>query len=211
MVGGGESGGGRFTVTPVAADEVAEEANSVLEWLSRRWWLVLIVGVVTVAIGVVMLLRPFGAVRVAAVLLGIWLLVSGVVQLVQAFDKTMDNALRALSAISGVIGIVLGIICFDSVEDRLALLTLFVGIWWVLRGIWQVLAAVGESGTDGWMIFLGVTGILAGIVVLVWSIESLIVLAVVVGLWLVILGLMEVVSSFRLRSAAIADEAGLRL
>jgi len=164
----------------------------------------LILGVVTVIVGVLMLIKPFGAVRVAAVILGIWLLVSGIVQLVQAFDSTLDVVVRVLSAVSGVIGIVLGIICFDSVEDRLALLTLFVGIWWVLRGVWQILAGVGAAGGDGWLIFSGVLGILAGIVVLVWSIESLVVLAVVVGLWLVVLGVVEVVSSFRLRSIAAA-------
>lgn len=178
-----------------------------LDRIGRRWWLVLILGVVTVIVGVLMLIKPFGAVRVAAVILGIWLLVSGIVQLVQAFDSTLDVVVRVLSAVSGVIGIVLGIICFDSVEDRLALLTLFVGIWWVLRGMWQLLAGAGAAGGDGWLIFSGVLGILAGIVVLVWSIESLVVLAVVVGLWLVVLGIVEVISSFRLRSIAAAAQS----
>lgn len=189
-----------------AEDVVTEEVivvdrTSVLASLGKSWWLVLLIGLVSVVVGVIMLIRPFTAVNIAAIILGIWLLVSGIFQLIQAFNGTLETTTRVLSAITGVVGIVLGIICFESVENRISLLVLFIGIWWVLRGIMQVLVGATRAGGGGGIdIFLGVLGIIAGVIVLVWPIGSLTVLTLVIGVWLVVLGIFEVIAAFRVRS-----------
>ena len=63
------------------------------------------------------------------------------------------------------------------------------------------IAAKGVPGR-GWEIFMGILGILAGLVVLMYPGPSLIVLATVSGIWLIILGIFEIVGAFRLRNAA---------
>lgn len=192
----------------ILADLTPGEAavvDSLLARLGRMWWLVLALGLVSIAVGVVVFLHPFEAVRVAAVIFGIWLLVSGLFQLVQAFGPGLDTVTRVLAAVAGVIGIILGIICFESVGERLELLVLFIGIWWIIRGLIQVLAAATTPSLDGWLLFQGIVGILAGCVVLVWNIESLPVLAVLAGIWLVVIGIIETIAAFRVR--ALADRA----
>ena len=175
------------------------EQKALLERLGRAWWVVLLLGIISLIVGVVVLVRPFTAVNVAAIIFGIWLLVSGVIQLAQAFDKQLETISRVLNAITGVIGIVLGLICLDSAEDRIALLTLFIGIWWIMRGIVQIAVGASDQG-GGVVIFLGILGIIAGGVVLIWPIASLTVLTLVVGIWLVVLGIFEIIASFRVRS-----------
>ncbi len=186
----------------VAVEDVAltaEDEQALLSRIGRAWWIVLILGIVSLLIGILMLVRPFTAVNIAAIFFGIWLLVSGVLQLVQAFDSRLETISRVLNAITGVIGIVLGIVCLESVEGRISLLILFIAIWWIMRGIVQVvIGASNKSG--GFYIFLGVLGIIAGVVVLVWPIGSLTVLTVVAGIWLVVLGIFEIIASFRVRS-----------
>jgi len=185
------------------------QMQSILNRIGHAWWIVLILGLVSLLAGILVFMHPFGAIRVAAVILGVWLLVSGVFQLVQSFDRGMESVARVLSAVSGVIGIVLGIICFDSVEDRIALLTLFVGIWWIIRGVMQLVVGSSAEGGNGLLVFVGLVGILAGIVVLVWPIVTLTVLAVVVGLWLMVLGVLEVIASLRVRSLKNRAGAGI--
>lgn len=198
MVDSGDREGGARSVAPgLTINE--DEAESLIRRLGRAWWLVLVLGIVSVVVGVLVFLHPFTAIYVAAIIFGIWLVVTGVVQLIQAFATGLDAASRTLCAISGVLGIVLGLICFHSVGDRLELLVLFIGISWVIRGVTQVFAGA-EAWGDGLTIFLGVVGILAGIIVLVWNIDSLPVLAVVTGIWLVVLGAIEIVSAFRIRA-----------
>ena len=194
----------------VVADETISPADeqALLARIGRAWWVVLLLGVVSLIVGVIVLIRPFTAVNVAAIIFGIWLLVSGVIQLAQAFDKQLETISRVLNAITGVIGIVLGIICLDSAEDRIALLTLFIGIWWIMRGIVQIAIGASEQG-GGVVIFLGILGILAGGVVLIWPIASLTVLTLVVGIWLVVLGIFEIIASFRVRSLKKARPASV--
>jgi uncharacterized membrane protein HdeD (DUF308 family) len=52
----------------------------------------------------------------------------------------------------------------------------------------------------GWAIFMGLLSIVAGVVVLVYPGISLATLAVVLGFWLIVLGVMEIVAAFRVRS-----------
>ncbi len=182
-----------------SADLTPGEEQALLVRIGRAWWIVLLLGVISLIVGVIMLIHPFTAINVAAIIFGIWLLVSGVIQLAQAFDSRLETVSRVLNAITGVIGIVLGIICLESVEDRISLLILFIALWWIMRGIVQI--AVGASNDGGGLnIFLGILGIIAGVIVLVWPIGSLTVLTLVAGIWLVVLGIFEIIASFRVRS-----------
>jgi uncharacterized membrane protein HdeD (DUF308 family) len=54
----------------------------------------------------------------------------------------------------------------------------------------------------GWQIFLGLISLLAGIVLIASPFESLAILTLIVGIWLVVIGVFEVVSSFGIRSAS---------
>lgn len=183
-------------------EQVAAEEKAMLETIGRAWWLVLALGAVSLVAGICIMAFPFTAVKVAAVIFGLWLLISGIFQLARSFDSRLDTLNRVMSAISGVIGIVLGIICFNSVANRIELLVLFIGLWWVIRGLTQLMAGAGGGGrpANGFVIFLGVLGIIAGIVVLVWPIGSLSVLVYLTGIWLCVLGIFEIIASFRVKS-----------
>lgn len=198
---------------PSDSDAVTDEATradekELLASIGASWWLVLFLGIVSAIVGGIILAQPFTAVRVAALIFGIWLLVSGVFQLVQSFDRRIETTGRVLGAISGVIGIVLGILALKSVDNRIELLVLFIGIWWIMRGIMQLIIGAGKGGS-GFYVFLGLLGMFAGIVVLVWPIASLAVLTAVAGIWLLVLGIFEIISSFMIRSAAKKAEAAV--
>ncbi len=53
----------------------------------------------------------------------------------------------------------------------------------------------------GWPPAYGIITLLLGVMVLVWPGISLLTLAVVLGVWLLVLGIMEIVFAFQLRSA----------
>ena len=54
----------------------------------------------------------------------------------------------------------------------------------------------------GWQIFLGAIALLAGIVMIGSPLESLEILTEIVGIWLIVIGTFEIVSSFGIRSAS---------
>ncbi len=55
----------------------------------------------------------------------------------------------------------------------------------------------------------GIIAVLAGVVVLAWPFSSIVALALVTGIWLVIIGVARIVCTFRARTAASAVERGV--
>ena len=49
--------------------------------------------------------------------------------------------------------------------------------------------------------FIGALSVVAGIIVIAWPGPSLVTLALVLGIWLIIYGIMEITLAFRVRSA----------
>jgi uncharacterized membrane protein HdeD (DUF308 family) len=70
-----------------------------------------------------------------------------------------------------------------------------------LPGVATTVPAIGDPALParGWNIFFGVISLIAGIVVLAAPFESIVTLAVVVGVSLVVIGMFEMVSAFVMR------------
>jgi uncharacterized membrane protein HdeD (DUF308 family) len=90
-----------------------------------------------------------------------------------------------------------------NVLVTIAALALLLGIFWIVNGAVEAFTALSHRGMQGrgWTIFMGLLSIVAGVVVLVYPGISLATLAIVLGLWLLVFGAMEIVLAFRLRSA----------
>jgi uncharacterized membrane protein HdeD (DUF308 family) len=82
-------------------------------------------------------------------------------------------------------------------------LALLLGIFWVVNGFAEIFNALAHRDQPhrGWTGFVGVLSILAGIIVLAEPGISLVTLALVLGVWLIIYGVMEIAMAFRVRSA----------
>lgn len=188
-------------------DPDGSDVSDLLHRLGKNWGLFLAFGIISVIVGLVMVIWPQITVGIVAILLGAWLLVSGVFSLVSSFSRSeADTATRVMMGVVGVLSILLGVLCFRSIFQAVEILALFVGIGWLLRGIFDFvggLQAKGESGR-GLTIFLGILGIVAGVVVLIWPGITLVALAWVSGVWLVILGIIWIIGSFQLKKEAAA-------
>ncbi|MAT60864.1 MAG: hypothetical protein CMH41_04400 [Micrococcales bacterium] len=191
--------------TPVSPNPEPPSEDDIKDMLSQigsNWGVVLAFGVITLLIGIAVMAWPNATVGIIGILLGIWLLISGIFSLVGSFTTSGDTGNRVLMGIAGAIAIILGVLCFRG--EAVEILALFVGIGWLLQGIFQTIVGAQAKGQPGrgWDLFLGILGIVAGIVVLVWPAPSLFVLAWVAGIWFVILGIITIVAAFRLKSAA---------
>ncbi|GGV01330.1 membrane protein [Streptomyces filipinensis] len=176
-----------------------------LHALSRAaWQAVLGTGIASLILGVLVLVWPGPSLLAAGVLFGVYLLVSGVFQLVSAFGTHKTTSLRVLAFISGAVSVLLGLFCFRGPMQSILLLALWIGIGWLIRGITQTLAALHDRRMParGWQIFLGIVTFVAGIVLIDSPFRSVAVLTVVAGIWLVVVGITEIVTSFGIRRRA---------
>ncbi|GGY47308.1 HdeD family acid-resistance protein [Streptomyces tanashiensis] len=168
------------------------------------WQALLVAGLVSLVLGVLVLAWPEATLTVVGVLFGLYLLFSGVVQLVAAFGTHATTALRVMAFISGALSILLGLFCFRGATQSILLLALWIGIGWLFRGMMQTVAAASDPAMParGWQIFLGIVSALAGIVLIVSPLESAAVLTVLGGIWLLVVGATEIITAFMVRSRA---------
>ncbi|KDN81969.1 HdeD family acid-resistance protein [Kitasatospora cheerisanensis] len=168
------------------------------------WQAVLTGGLISLALGVVVLVWPKQTLWVVGVLFGLYLLVIGVVQLVAAFGTHASTALRVLAFVSGAICVLLGLLCFRSAAQSILLLALWIGIGWLFRGITQLAAVASDPlmPARGWQGFIGTLNLLAGIVLMVWPAHSITALAILAGCGLLVIGVAEIVAALQIRSGA---------
>jgi uncharacterized membrane protein HdeD (DUF308 family) len=175
--------------------------------IHRIWISSVLFGLLAAILGVVTLLWPGPSIIVAAALFGVYLVVSGIAMVVLAFGSPLaSGGTRFFSFISGVVSIILGVLAFRHFGEGYAvlLLAIWIGVGFIFRGVAAVASATSfpRFPGRGWAIFFAVLSIIAGIVVLAYPFDSIVTLALVVGIWLVVLGVMEVVSAFGIRSDA---------
>ncbi|WP_194824891.1 HdeD family acid-resistance protein [Nocardia sp. XZ_19_231] len=170
----------------------------------KTWQTILVTGLLAVVLGIIVLVWPGPSLLVAGILFGIYMVVSGIFQLIAAFTHLPSTSFRVLSFISGVLSLIIGVFCFRDDLASIVLLGLWIGISWLFRGVAVLFAALSESGVPGrgWQIFYGIISALAGVVLIVWPISSLSTLVWVVGIFLIIIGVMEVITAFGVRKDA---------
>ncbi|MEU1799921.1 HdeD family acid-resistance protein [Streptomyces sp. NPDC019937] len=166
------------------------------------WQMLLIAGLVAIVLGLLVLVWPAATLAVVGALFGVYLLISGIFQLVAAFGAHIPGSMRVLSFVSGAVSVFLGLICFRGPAQSILLLALWIGFAWLLRGVMHTVMAVQDTGIParGWQIFLGVITALAGIVLIVSPFGSIAALTLVTGVWLLVLGIIEVIHGIQLRA-----------
>jgi uncharacterized membrane protein HdeD (DUF308 family) len=179
------------------------DAADVLAGVGRHWGWVLFFGVVTLLAGLFALFWPGRTIVVVAVLFGVQLVVAGIFRFITALaaDEESGGA-RALLALLGVLSFIVGLYAVRNVLVTIAALALLLGIYWIVNGAVETFAALSHRRMQsrGWTIFMGLLSVVAGVVVLVYPGISLATLAIVLGFWLLVYGIMEIVLAFRLRS-----------
>lgn len=188
------------------------QAADTLSRVGRHWGWVLAFGLITVAAGIAVLVWPRETLLVVAVVFGIQLIVTGLFRFVGAFATSdLTGGSRVLFALLGVLSVIVGLWAVRHVLLTLLALVLFLGIFWVVNGMVEVFTAVSHRlmPNRGWTVGMGILSIIAGIIVLAFPGLTLIGLAVILGIWLLVFGVMEVVAAFRVRSIGHAAQREL--
>ena len=155
--------------------------------IAQSWQATVIIGVVTLILGIIVTFHPGGSLNVVAVLLGILAILSGIFHLVRIFGRGESN--RVWSGIVGLVFIVVGVVLIRHLHLTLALVGLYVGLVWIVQGVTSLIVSV--SG-----------GEIAGIVVVSTPVDSLTVLAVLLGIWFIVMGIIEIIGGLMIRRMA---------
>jgi uncharacterized membrane protein HdeD (DUF308 family) len=173
--------------------------------LGRHWGWVLAYGILTLIAGLAVLVWPSQTLLVLAVLFGVQLIISGIFRFVAAFaTDDLTGGTRVLFALLGVLSIIIGLWAVRHVVLTLLALTVFLGIYWIVSGVIDIFTSIShrDMPNRGWSAVMGILSALAGIIVLAYPGLTLLGLAVILGIWLLVFGIMEITAAFRIRRLA---------
>jgi uncharacterized membrane protein HdeD (DUF308 family) len=191
----------------LSGDSGAEPSLPAL--LAETWQATLILGVLTLILGLVVSFHPTGSLNVLAVLLGILMILSGLFHLIRVFDR--EETHRVWLGIAGLMFVVVGVVLIRHLHLTRALIGLVIGITWIVQGLAALIGGIGGGAREGraWWIAFGVISVVAGIVVAATPASSLSFLAVLLGIWFVIMGIFEIIGGLMLRRELRAAEMAL--
>ncbi|MGN9789811.1 HdeD family acid-resistance protein [Streptomyces sp. OZ13] len=200
--GPGPPAGPEDTGPELMADGAIPRPADVLARLGRSWTWVLGSAAATLVPGVLVLVWPEGTLHVLAVLIGLYLLVTGAFRFVAVFARE-EHAERLPGLLVAVLYILAGVLCLRNPLQTVAALSLIVGVVWLVSGVLTLYTAVAAKDLPHRSVVLvvAVLGIVAGIVVLALPMESARALTRLLGLWLVLLGLAEAAVALAWRAA----------
>ena len=110
-----------------------------------------------------------------------------------------------LTLISGILAVVVGAILLwgglgTKVETYMLLVT-FLGIWWMVQGIFDIIAIFVDHSMWGWKLFIGIVSIMAGYYILAYPIISAVALpkifVLVLGIWGLMYGIILLIMAFQ--------------
>lgn len=160
--------------------------------LTASWQAAMLLGALTLILGIIVTAHPTGSLNVLAVLLGILLILSGIFHLIRVFDQREPH--RIWLGIAGLLFIVIGVVLIRHLNLTVAAIGLLVGISWIVSGVAGLMAAFSgvREGALWWGAFGGIS-LIAGIVVVASPVTSVTVLAVLLGIWFIIMGIFEII------------------
>jgi len=177
--------------------EAGTEAAAVNSWQAT-----VVLGVITVTLGLIVTFYPSATVNAISVLFGLLLIASGLFHLIRVFGG--NEAHRVWMGISGLLLIAIGVVMLRHLHLTVALIGLIIGISWIVQGVIALIVSFSGGAREGggWWIFFGIFSLVGGIVITAVPTESVKVLAVLIGIWFIFQGLFEIVGGLRIRQEA---------
>jgi uncharacterized membrane protein HdeD (DUF308 family) len=160
-------------------------------------------GVTSIILGLVLIFWPGETLLIIAALLGIGLILLGLSRLVSAVsDRDRTGSQRWLRAGAGVLYVIAGIVVLANLHASLRAFAIIVALTWIIAGLSEVFAGRPPGESRLAPVVIGLLNVVFGLVLLFWPGPTVRVIAFVAGIWLLLLGVLQIILGYRLGKAA---------
>ena len=173
-------------------------AHSAAEEVSRRWWVLLLNGLLLIVAGVLIFSIDWG-VRSLATFIGALFIVEGVAE---AMSGGIDQSTRRTNILIGLLSIAAGIAIIAWPAPGLVAVAVFLGSWLIVMGTVTIAGSFAARPIlpSWWMwLIIGLLEVPLGVLALADPGATLAALVTVAGIWAVAIGVTETVLAFELR------------
>jgi uncharacterized membrane protein HdeD (DUF308 family) len=160
-----------------------------------KWWLVGLLGLLSVAVGVLAIVYPDITLLALGLIVGIYLVIAGSTYLGLA---TLDNQTasgRVLRVLVGFLSILAGLICLVRPGAGVLALLIALSFWFILTGVADLARAIDVRENRVISILLGLVSIAAGVIIVADPDIGLATLALIAGIGFIVRGTIEMMAA----------------
>jgi uncharacterized membrane protein HdeD (DUF308 family) len=168
------------------------------EFLTGKWWVVALRGILAILFGVIALVYPGITLLSLVLVFGAYALVDGVFAIVSAIGHRGREA--AWYVLEGILGIAVGIATFFYPGITGQALVYLIGLWAILTGIFEVVAGFELPISRDWLLALaGALSIIFGVLVFFHPGSGALAIVSLIGVFALVFGVTMLALGIRLR------------
>ncbi len=176
--------------------------------VTRDWWVPIVLGLLSIVVGVIVLIKPSNSLATLAVMTGVFVLIFGLMEVISALFFHPES--RGLVAMVGVLSAIVGIALIRHPVKGVTFVALLLGIWLVVIGAVRLIAAFDSDEDRAWRFAVGLVELAAGIVIVASPDIGYATLALLVGISLLLNGGSLLALGWLMHSAKRAAEGPTR-
>ena len=167
--------------------------------MSKKWWVLLLRGILLLVIGILSFMNPLVWITFA----GAYMLIDGIGLLWAGFGPQPTGQSRWPLLLVGILGIIAGLIVLANPVIGGLSIVWVVGAWAVVTGILEIVSAIAlrkEIDSEWWLILTGVLAIIFGLLVFQNPLAGAFAIQTIFGAFAVVAGIFSIALAFRVRS-----------
>jgi uncharacterized membrane protein HdeD (DUF308 family) len=172
--------------------------------LRMTWWAFLLRGLLALAVGILILLRPLDSIAAFALVIALWAMFAGMVDILDAFETRRALKHWWVLLVGGLVGVGFGaaaLVYYPILSLTFAVL--WVALWLLATGLLAVYAAYRLKQLElhwGWPAAFGVLSVVAGVLALAWPHVTLAAIMGLIAAFALVGGIVQVVAALKARS-----------
>lgn len=170
--------------------------------ICKRWWVLLVRGIAAIALGICAIALPGSTLLSLVFLFGAFSIIDGIAAIILGFRGEADGTVWWTMVILGLLAIAAGITAYVWPGLTLLVLATIIAASAIVRGVFEIYAAIKlrKELEDEWILGLsGVMSVIFGLLIMFRPGAGLIALTLLIGAYMLALGIFAVALALRLR------------
>ena len=179
--------------------------------IAKNWWALVIRGFLGIGLGVITFIWPGITLASLVILFAAYALVDGVMAIVAAVRALESHDRWGALLVEGIAGIAAGVVTIVWPAITALWLIYIIAAWAIITGVLEIVAAVKlrKQIAGEWLLALsGIASLIFGVLIMMAPLAGALVIAIWVGAYAFVFGVLLVALGFRLRSWALGHHAG---
>jgi len=178
--------------------DVSQMNTEDAERLSKNWWLVLLLGIITIIAGMVVLGSNWTLAGIIT-FFGVLLIIRGIIQVA---SPEFTGGSKGWNVAIGILSILVGVAVFIVPGKTLLFIALTIGLWFVLTGLFDIAGSISarqEYPYWGLTLVRGLLAVLLGAWMLYRPGMTLLLTIFIFGVWAIAMGVLEIAAAVEIR------------